>query len=480
MATDVSDRDSALEFLYSRINYERLANVPYSLEAFKLDRMQLLLARVGDPHLALRAVHIAGTKGKGSTAAMIAAVLQGAGYKTALYSSPHLERLEERFVIDGNCISAADFVGLCAELVPVVKRMDEEGLSGGIGAGLTFFEITTALGLLFFARHNVEIAVLEVGLGGRLDSTNVCRPEVSVITSISYDHMKQLGSTLAEIAREKAGIIKHGVPVISGVTADEPRQVIEQIADEQQAPLSLRGRDFDFANVSSSDDARGERFDYWESSPQAGLSAHGVNGLLSGLRSVEISLLGAHQCANAAVAIATLRQLSPEKWDIPEAAIRQGLLAARCSARIQILGRNPTVVLDVAHNGASVRALVDVLQKQFPRQRPTLIFASSRDKDVAAMMQVLLPACETLILTQYVTNPRAMETAELAAIAREVAGQLSQDAAAEIVVEPSPAAAWRRACQVNRGLVCITGSFFLAADMAEVMRKGREDLRFEI
>jgi len=469
VATDVSDRKSALDFLYSRINYERLANVPYSLEAFKLDRMRQLLARIGDPHLGLKAVHIAGTKGKGSTAAMISTVLQAAGYRTALYTSPHLKRLEERFVIDGGCLPEAEFVAICAELLPVVERMDQEGLSGGIGGGLTFFEITTALGFLYFARHSVDIAVLEVGLGGRLDSTNVCRPEVSVITSISYDHTKQLGSTLAEIAREKAGIIKPGVPVIAGVMGDEAQQVIEQIAREQNSPLVQRGRDFDFAGMGYSAAAHAERFDYWERMENS-------QAQLAGL---EISLLGTHQCANAAVAIAALRQLSTKNWSIPEAAIRQGLSAAKCSARIEILGKNPPVILDAAHNVASVQALVDVLAEQFPRTKPTLIFASSRDKDVAGMMKVLLPACETLILTRYVTNPRAMETAELEWIARQAAEQMSSSPP-KIIVEQTPAAAWQLASSIGSELICITGSFFLAADMADVMRKTKQDLNSEI
>ncbi|MFN0020671.1 MAG: bifunctional folylpolyglutamate synthase/dihydrofolate synthase [Pirellulaceae bacterium] len=470
MTTAVTDRKSALDFLYSRINYERLAHVPYNLDSFKLDRMRQLLAGIGDPHLAQRAVHIAGTKGKGSTAAMIAAVLQGAGYRTGLYTSPHLERLEERFAIDGVCLPESEFVSLFAELVPVVERMDHEALSGGSGGGLTFFEITTALGFLYFARHNVDIAVLEVGLGGRLDSTNVCQPEVSVITSISYDHTKQLGNTLTEIAREKGGIIKPGVPVISGVTEAEPRLVIEEIARQQNAPLLQRVRDFDFANAAYCAESHALQFDYWERNTKSD----------SPLKGMQISLLGTHQCANAAVAIATLRQLASQYWTISESAIRQGLAVANCSARVQVIGQNPTVIMDVAHNVASIQALVDVLKQQFPQARPTLIFASSRDKDVAGMLRVLLPACETLILTKYVTNPRAMETAELESIAREVASQLSTSALQKILVEPTPASAWERARQMNSGLICITGSFFLAADMAEVLRTERRDLKSEI
>lgn len=459
MATDVTDRKSALDFLYSRIDYERLANVPYNLDAFKLSRMRQLLERVGDPHLGLKAVHIAGTKGKGSTAAMIAAATRAAGYRTALYTSPHLERLEERFVIDGACVSELEFVTLAAELLPVVERMDAEGLTGGIGGGLTFFEITTALGFLYFARHHVDIAVLEVGLGGRLDSTNVCNPEVSVITSISFDHTKQLGSTLAEIAGEKAGIIKPKIPVISGVTADEPRKVIQSVAAELAAPMLQRGSDFDYENVRRFADDPAERFDYWEAS----------NTSREGLEGLGIALLGEHQCANAAVAIAALRQLARQGWSIPEAAIRQGLSSARCSSRIEIFGTKPTVILDVAHNVASIQALVDVLRERFPGKKPAVIFASSRDKDVAGIMKLLLPACETMILTRYVTNPRAMELAELEAIAADAATHLTPPPS--IVTAPTPAAAWHRALGTGSELICITGSFFLAADMAEVLRQ---------
>jgi dihydrofolate synthase/folylpolyglutamate synthase len=467
-----ADRNAALDFLYSRINYERLAHVPYGLETFKLERMRQLLARVGNPHLGLKAVHIAGTKGKGSTAAMIAAVLREAGYRTALYTSPHLQRLEERFVIDGCELQEREMVALAAELVPVVEQMDREGDASGPSGGLTFFEITTALGFLHFARHKVDIAVLEVGLGGRLDSTNVCQPDVSVITSISLDHTKQLGTTLAAIAREKAGIIKPGVPVISGVVEEEARMVIEGVAKEFGAPLVQRGRDFDFTKGKENGERDGERFDYWENrslqSPRAGIPANGVRELL---REFDIPLLGDHQCANAAVAIAALHELREKAWNISEGAIRNGLSSARCSSRIEILAGEPTVVLDVAHNVASVQALVDVLRRRFPGQKPTLIFASSRDKDVAGMMRVLLPACERLILTQYVTNPRAMELAELQSIAQSAAADLPSASPPKIEAQPTPENAWQSVLETRSRLICITGSFFLAADMTEVMKR---------
>ena len=260
---------AALEFLLSRIDYERSATVPYNRREFHLERMHELLDRLGNPHKSLKVVHIAGTKGKGSTAAMIAAILSAAGYRTGLYTSPHLDRIEERLAIDGCPCSPEQFVELLERVRPVVEAMDGAGLRVGFspresvqgawaeahatpegdGAllGPTYFEITTAMAFLHFAEQAVDMAVVEVGLGGRLDSTNVVRPLVSVITSISFDHMKQLGATLDAIAREKAGIIKPGVPVVSSVLGDEPRWAIEEVARRCGSTISQLGVDFDFA-----------------------------------------------------------------------------------------------------------------------------------------------------------------------------------------------------------------------------------------
>ncbi|MEX0613266.1 MAG: Mur ligase family protein, partial [Pirellulales bacterium] len=207
-------RQAALHWLMGRINYERTALIAYQERQLKLDRMRQLLTRLGQPDAGMKIVHVAGTKGKGSTAAMIAGMLTAAGYRTGLFSSPHLERIEERFAVDGQPCTADELVALVNRLRPVAHAMDEEAAADGDPtAGPTYFDVTTAMALLHFVEREVDAAVLEVGLGGRLDSTNVCLPAVSVITSISFDHMKQLGNTLAAIAREKAGIIKPGVPV---------------------------------------------------------------------------------------------------------------------------------------------------------------------------------------------------------------------------------------------------------------------------
>jgi dihydrofolate synthase/folylpolyglutamate synthase len=453
---------SALEFLLARVNYERTSHIPYQSDGFKLDRMRRLLSLIGDPHLALQAVHIAGTKGKGSTAAMVASVLTAADYRTGLYTSPHLERIEERMAIDGAICPAERFVALAARLQDAAERLDS------VDGGPTFFEITTAIAFLHFAESQVDAAVLEVGLGGRLDSTNVCRPEVSIITSISFDHMKQLGNTLAAIAGEKAGIIKPGVPVVSGVVNAEPRQVIASKAREAGARLYQRGVDFDFARVQRTADGA-EGLDYSEP------AADGSKTRSTALAGLKLGMPGKHQAANAACAVAAIMRLRERGWNVPERALRAGLTQARCPGRIEILPARPAVVLDVAHNPASIAALIDVLEERLPGRRRVLIFASSKDKDYADMLRLLLPRFAAVVLTQYVHNPRAMDCDELHAVARQLlaAGLTGRSPAMQVAADPP--AAWSAA----QGLagpddaICITGSFFLAAELRPLVSAAR-------
>jgi len=452
----------ALGYLYSRINYERGGNIPYRSRDFRLDRMRQLLDRLGNPQSQLRIIHVAGTKGKGSTSAMLAATLEHSGLRTGLYTSPHLERLEERFVINGQCCPEEDLVRLVQVMRPIVEDLDREQAKRG-GRGPTFFEITTAIGLRYFAEQATDAVVLEVGLGGRLDSTNVCRPEISVITSISFDHMRQLGNTLGKIAREKAGIIKPAVPVISGVTADEPRQVIEDAARQCAAPLYQLGVDFHSRYLLQppqwNEHGRGHRsmMDYHER----------VGARETSLTNIQVGLIGEHQSRNAAVAIATLLRLRSMGFHITDQSIRAGIAAPRCPARIEVVSDQPPVIVDVAHNTASITALVDVLNEQFPDRRRAIIFAASQDKDVVGMLQILMPHCHRLILTCYCSNPRSMPPAELLAMAQQARGACGPS----LMVANRPEEAWNmaRLAADPADLICITGSFFLAAEMRSIV-----------
>lgn len=420
-----------------RINYERVAVVPYGERQLKLDRMRQLLTRLGasgggmgSPDAGLRIIHIAGTKGKGSTAAMIAAVLTASGHRTGVYSSPHLERIEERFTIDGQPIGEEELVDLVARLRVVVETIDAEVPAADAP---TFFDITTALALVYFADRECNAVVLEVGLGGRLDSTNVCLPVVSVITSISFDHTKQLGNTLAAIAGEKAGIIKPGVPVVSGVRPAEPREVIAEIARERGCRL--------------------------------------IEPDIEAARDFQVGLLGAHQRANAAVAVAVIDELRDQGWAIPDEAVRQGLAAARLPARVEWLASDgadrPAVIVDTAHNAASAEALAVVLREIEIQGTRTLILAVSRDKDLRAILSALAPEFDRVIATRFVENPRAVAPGRLAKGWRAAKPQ------AVVLQAEEPLAAWRLALEVtpSDGLIVIAGSFFIAAELrAEVRR----------
>ncbi|MEX0641677.1 MAG: folylpolyglutamate synthase/dihydrofolate synthase family protein [Pirellulales bacterium] len=472
---------AALDWLMGRINYERTAFIPYQERQLKLDRMRQLLTRLGQPDAGMKIVHVAGTKGKGSTCAMIAGILTAAGFRTGLFSSPHLERIEERFAVDGQPCTAPELVALVDRLRPVARAMDEEAAADGDPTGgPTYFEVTTAMALLHFVEHEVDAAMLEVGLGGRLDSTNVCLPAVSVITSISFDHMKQLGNTLADIAREKAGIIKPGVPVVCGVTEPEPQAVIAEIARDHGCRLIQLERDFTFTyqqagsspTPKANDKARmtndevrlSSSFVIRHSSFPTLDFAYSVPGQEHQLRAFHLGMRGPHQAANAAVALATITELRHQGWCSSEDAIRAGLRYAALPGRVEVFPGEPVVVLDAAHNPASAQALIAALAEMPPAARRTLILSISHDKDVRAIVHELAPHFERFVVTEYQENPRAMPAQLLAEIIR---GEAPQAPAAAVTVCRTPADAWQHVLQsaLPAELLCITGSFYLAAEM---------------
>jgi dihydrofolate synthase/folylpolyglutamate synthase len=440
--------EQALAFWYRRVNFEQRPPLASDL---KLDRMRGLLARLGNPHERLRIVHVAGSKGKGSTSAMLAAILRAAGYRAGMFTSPHLTHVEERIQVDGRPISHAELMALLAE----VRAVTGDAVAGP--AIPTFFEVATAVGFLHFVRRRVDIAVMEVGLGGRFDSTNVCDPLVSLITSISLDHTQQLGNSLSSIAKEKAGIVKPGRPTISGATDASARAVIEQVCAEHGAPLRQLGIDFHY------------RYEAGEVSGHGGIRAPRV-GVSTDKQSwpvMNLGLLGEHQAANAAVALACVDELRTAGWHLPDEAVAHGLAEVHWPARMEAVGRQPLVILDCAHNVASAHALVETLRQSFhgwPPERRLLLFAGSGDKDLDGMMDVLAPQFRHAFLTRY-NGARSVPPAQLASLLAVRGAAYSLHANATD--------AWLAATELAgpEDLICVTGSVFLAGELRPVLSK---------
>ncbi|MGO9114098.1 MAG: bifunctional folylpolyglutamate synthase/dihydrofolate synthase [Thermoguttaceae bacterium] len=461
-------REDSIQFLLGRENYERWRKAPYDSARMGLQRMRRLLEEIGSPERSLPIIHIAGTKGKGSTSAMIAASLSAAGYRTGLFTSPHLQRIEQRMTIDGQPCEAEEFIALVDLLRPAVEALDRR--ADQCQSGPTFFEITTAMAFLHFQRQNVQAAVLEVGLGGRLDATNVCQPTVSVITNISFDHTQQLGNTLAAIAGEKAGIIKPGVPVVSGVVEPEARDVIRQVCQKRGCRLVERDADYSFdyrpPRHLEREAANGQVVYRPEArcplpaDPQSASRYRGYPEVF------KLALPGRHQAANAATALATLDVLRQALWSIPVEAVQRALAGLSWPARVQVISRRPAVVLDAAHNVASIQALVETLEESFSAARRLLIFATTHDKDVRGMLQCLQDHFDEVYFTRYSNNSRAVPPEELQQAAEELTGR-------RWPALDDPTAAWKAAQRsaTANDLICITGSFFLAAEMGPLIEK---------
>ncbi len=441
---------AALDYLYHFVDYSLTRNLRNISEKFDLSRMRALMARLGNPQNNFAVVHIAGTKGKGSVSAMVASALRAAGYCTGFYTSPHLVDFTERIQIDGRQISHAELVELVEELKLHVREEDR----------LTTFELTTALGFMFFAKHHVRVAVVEVGLGGRLDATNIVTPLVSVITSLSYDHMNVLGNTLAEIAGEKAGIIKQGRPVVLAPQKDEARLVVERIAAERNARLIQVGRDVLFAPISHSLD--GQSLLVWSSEDQALVDRYIESGGRDNWEPfrLTIPLLGYHQVENAATAYAALSAVSAEGLAVSEHAIRQGFRQVAWPGRFEILSRRPFVIIDSAHNRDSALKLRLTLDDYLPELPVILIFGASEEKDISGMFAELLPRVRQVIATQS-NHPRAIDTGKLV----ELAHRFGCRAQAAVPVEE----ALKKALELagEEAVVLASGSLFVAAAIRE-------------
>jgi len=428
----------ALDYIYSFIDYERLPG-SRSRVNYDLRRMDELLERLGNPHLKSRTIHIAGTKGKGSVAAMIASALTASGYITGLFTSPHLHFYNERIMVNGAPIPDEELVDIVEKVKPEIEAVNRDDRYGQ----LTTFEITTAIGFTCFAERNVDFQVIEVGLGGRLDATNVVHPDVCVITAISYDHTEVLGNTLAEIAGEKAGIIKPGSVVISSPQAEEADLVIKQVCHENQARLVKVGRDITHNFIGSEYDRQS-------------VTIHGNDADYN----LTIPLLGKHQLDNAAVSIAVLEALVAQGFNLTAESIKTGLENVKWEARLQILNRNPLVIADGAHNTESAMRLRQAIEQYFKYKKAILIIGLSADKNSAGIFSELVPIFDTIIVTRSI-HPRAMSTD---IIVKELSRQGIQASETDDISTALPLALQMAG---EEDLICVTGSLFVAAGAIE-------------
>jgi dihydrofolate synthase/folylpolyglutamate synthase len=428
----------ALDYIYSFVDYEREPRLRDAI-LYDLRRMDELLARLGNPHLKTKSVHIAGTKGKGSVAIMIASALTASDYITGLYTSPHLITFNERIRVNDELIADDEVTALVDRLKPEVTAVNEKATYGL----LTTFEIITALAFAYFAQKAADFQVIEVGLGGRLDATNVIKPELAVITSISYDHMEVLGHTLREIATEKAGIIKPNGIVVTSPQADEAMRVIEQTARDSQAKLIKVGTDVTWQSLG---------FD----ATQQSLSVKGRLGSYE----LTIPLLGAFQLENAATAVTALEVLVDKGYRVPRESLARGLAGVNWPGRLQVLNRHPLVVADGAHNPYSAGKLREALRQYFKFDRAILIIGTSSDKDIASIAAELVPLFDRVIVTRSI-HPRAMAVAPLVAefSRRSIKAKATDDISTALRLALTMAKA--------NDLVCVTGSLFVVAGAIE-------------
>lgn len=432
MNTETSpEYQAALDYIYSFVDFSLTHQENLSPENFDLTRMIRFMELLGSPQDEYPSLHIAGSKGKGSVSAFCASVLQKAGYQVGLYTSPHLKDFEERIQINQQPLNRDLLVEYVEEIKPAVSQIH----------GLTTFEITTGLGFLDFARQGVDIGVIEVGLGGRLDATNIITPQVSVITSLYLDHTSILGDTIEQIAFEKAGIIKPGVPVVSAPQDEKAIKVIRDIARKNSARLVEVGRDYIFQPLTRS--LAGQVFEIQGESDQSPIE-------------FSIPLLGEYQVINAATAYAALDLLRERGIPLEEEHIIQGFKEVNWPARFEVLREQPPVIVDSAHNPASMGKLREAIDDFFPDLSLILVFGISEDKQLDGMLKEILPRTTHLITTQ-ADHPRAMDPEELA---RRANGYECTIEAVPVVGE-----ALKRGLSLvgEKGLLVVAGSIFVAA-----------------
>jgi len=430
----------AMSYLYARTDYEKETSLRYNITTFNLDRMEKLLSLVGNPHKKIATAHIAGTKGKGSTATMLARMLESNGYNVGLYTSPHVVHLHERIAVNSEMISEREMLGLMNRIYAPVEKISKTEAP-------TFFEIMTAMAFMHFADVKTDIAVIETGLGGRLDSTNVIRPEVVGITSLSIDHQHQLGKTLDSIAREKAGIFKSGVPIVSVQQEPEAMHVLKSHATAVKAPFSVTGNDdieFSYRFENSRED--GPHMRVCLTTPT------------SKFEHLRVPLHGKHQAINCGLALAMLDKLKSSGYEIDNEKAVEGLGKVWLAGRMEMICDDPRIMIDGAHNAASIQALIHAIGQNIPYDSMVIIFGCNNDKDVAGMLDKLRYGADKVIFTRS-KSAKATPPEDLADMYTEICGKMCQSA-----VSLGEALRLARSAVSKEDLICITGSFYLIGE----------------
>lgn len=436
--------EQALRYLFDATDYERQQKLRYNVTTFDLDRMNKLLKGLGNPHKKTKAIHIAGTKGKGSTATMLASMIQANGYKVGLYTSPHVTSLHERIVVNSEMISRKHMLNLINRLHPVIEKLSKKG------DGPTFFEIMTAIAFLHFVDSEVDISVIETGLGGRLDSTNVINPELVGITHISIDHQNLLGDTIDSIAQEKAGVIKKGIPVFTVPQEATAMRVLKKHANAQKAPFVVTGKDVDFSYRFESSREHGPHTRICLTTPS------------SRFEHLRVPLPGEHQAINCGLALAMLDKLKHQGYAIDDQKAICGLNEVKLLGRMEMVNHDPRTLVDAAHNAASIRALIQAIGQHVSYDSMIIIFGCNNDKDVHGMLTQLQYGADKVIFTRS-NSPKAVFPSDLAEMYSEICGKMCQT-----TLSLKEALRVARNAVTREDLICVTGSFYLVGQAKQL------------
>jgi dihydrofolate synthase/folylpolyglutamate synthase len=418
-----------------QMNYQQAINYLNSLGRFGmhfgLERMEKMMEHLGNPHQKLKAIHITGTNGKGSTAMMIGSILKKAGYKVGVYTSPHLDDFRERIQINDKFISKEDVARITEKIKPITQKTLAE-----TGSNPTFFEVVTAIALKYFSDEGVDYLVLEVGLGGRLDATNVVNSKVCIITNIDYEHTDILGNSLSSIAKEKGGIIKNGAFVITSETKKEVLHILEKICKEKNAKLFKIQKEFEITKIESDSEK----------------NIFNIESKFYSYKKLIVPLIGEHQIINASMAIAAVKSLDK---NIDKKSIQEGLVKTHWPGRLEIISRKPLIVMDAAHNPAAMRQLVNSL-KLFNYKRMILVFGVMKDKDIKKIMKIIAPKASITIINK----PRVERAAEPKLI-QKYARKFSETI---IIKDVKKSIRYAKSIASKGDLICVTGSIYMLSE----------------